>query len=217
VNPTNVESCRQSTSDQARAADRSAGLGVLVVDDDAWLRSRLCHLLETEPGFRLAAVADTAEETMSIAEGEPVDLAVIAHRPGLRSGLWLCRELKRIAAPPAVVICSAYPDGVLTAGCVVAEADALVSIYNCDAELAGVLGRVAEGVRWLPSVPPRVGAMLHERLDPAEHAIFSMLLAGIPAVDVARGLRISHAELESHRSTLLDKLEMLPPTSGVRY
>jgi hypothetical protein len=44
-----------------------------------------------------------------------------------------------------------------------------------------------------------------------------MLLAGIPAVDVAQGLRISHAELEARRSTLLDKLEMLPPTSGMRY
>jgi hypothetical protein len=54
--------------------------------------------------------------------------------------------------------------------------------------------------------------MLRGRLEPAEHAMFSMLLAGVPASDVARGLRMSDAELESCRSTLLGKLESLPPT-----
>jgi DNA-binding NarL/FixJ family response regulator len=192
-------------------------LAVLVLDDDACVRSRICHLLETEPGFRLAGVAETPEDAMWIAEHDLIEIAVIGHRARSRSGLWLCRELKRRAAPPPVVICSAYPDAVLTASCVVAEADALVSVYDCDDELAGVLHRVAGGGRFLPAVPPRVGAMLHERLDPAEHAIFSMLLAGLSASDVARGLRISRAELESRRSALLGKLETLPPASGLRY
>jgi DNA-binding NarL/FixJ family response regulator len=194
-----------------------ATLDVLVLDDAACVRSRICRLLETEPGFRLAGVAETAEDAMWIVEHAPVGMAVIGHRARSRSGLWLCRELKRSATPPPVVICSAYPDAVLTAGCVVAEADGLVSIYDSDDELAGVLHRVAGGARFLPAVAPRVGAMLHERLDPAEHAIFSMLLAGMSASDVARGLRISRAELESRRSALLGKLETLPVASGLRY
>jgi DNA-binding NarL/FixJ family response regulator len=217
MSTTTVEHSRDSISEESRQPATAAALGVLVVENQEWLRSRLCNLLETEPGLRLAGVAESAEDAMWMAESEPVDVAVVGHRGRSRSGLWFCRELKRTAAPPAVVICSAYPDGVLAACCVVAEADALVSTYDCDAELSVVLRRVGLGARLLPAVPPRVGAMLHERLDPAEHAIFSMLLAGIPAVDVARGLRISHAELESHRSTLLEKLEMLPPTSGTRY
>jgi DNA-binding NarL/FixJ family response regulator len=217
MSTTSVEPSVESSSVQSRRSAGTAALGVLVVENDPWVGSRLCHLLETEPGLSLAGVAESAEEAMWMAERERVDLAVISHRPPSRSALWLCRELKRSARPPAVVICAAYPDAVLTASCVVAEADALVSVYDCDAELAGVLDRVACGVRFLPSVPPRVGAMLHERLDPAEHAIFSMLLAGLPASDVARGLRMSEAELESRRSVLLGKLETLPPVSGKRY
>jgi DNA-binding NarL/FixJ family response regulator len=212
-----VEPSRDSISDQSRRPATAPALGVLVVENHEWLRSRMCNLLETEPGLRLAGLAETAEDAMWMVESEPVDVVVVGHRGRSRSGFWLCRELKRTAAPPAVVICSAYPDGVLAACCVAAEADALVSRYDCDAELSVVLRRVGLGARLLPSVPPRVGAMLHERLDPAEHAIFSMLLAGIPAVDVAQGLRISDDELEARRSTLLDKLEMLPPTSGMRY
>jgi two-component system response regulator DevR len=217
MSTTAVEPGPHSISDQSRAPGITPEVGVLVVDGEAWLRSRVCRLLETEPGFRLAGLAGSAEEAMWMAEREPFDLAVVGHRPRFRGGLWLCRELKRSATPPAVVICSAYPDAVLTACCVVAEADALVSIYDRDAELAGVLDRVVRGNRFLPAVPPRVGAMLHQRLEPAEHAIFSMLLAGLPASDVARGLRMSRAELESRRSALLGKLETLSPTSAKPY
>jgi two-component system response regulator DevR len=212
-----VEPSLDSISNQSRRHATVPASRVLVVQDDEWLRARLCSLLETEPGLRLAGVAESAEQATRMVESEPVDVVVVGHRARSRSGFGLCRELKRSPAPPAVVICSAHPDGVLAACCVVAEADALTSRYDCDAELSVVLRRVGLGARLLPKVPPRVGAMLHERLDPAEHAIFSMLLAGIPAADVARGLRISLAELESYRSTLLDKLEMLPPISRMRY
>lgn len=193
------------------------GVGVLMLKDDAWLRSRVCRLLETEPGLRLAWIANTGEEAKRLAEHEQVDVALVGHRPRSLGGLWLCRELKRTATPPAVVICSAYPDAVLAACCTMVQADALVSIYDCDAELSGVLRRVGLGARVLPAVPPRVVAMLHERLDPAETAVFSLLLAGIPPSDAAVALRMSEHELESCRSTLLGKLETLPPASGTRY
>jgi DNA-binding NarL/FixJ family response regulator len=187
------------------------------MENDAWLRSRVCHLLETEPSLRLAWVAETAEEAKWMAEQEPVDVAVVGHRPRSLSGLGVCRELKRAASPPGVVICTAYPDAVHTVCCVVAEADALVSMYDCDAELSAVLRRVGLGARFLPTVPPRLGAMLHELLQPAENAIFSLLLAGIPATDVATALRMSEDEFESRRSALLGKLEALPPVSAMRY
>jgi len=217
MSTTAVESSRDLIVDQYRAPRTPPGVAVLVVDVGGWLRPRLCRLLQTEPRFRLAGVADSAEEAMGMAEREPVDLAVIGHHPRSPRGLALCHELKRSASPPAVVICSAYPDAVLSACCVVAEADALASVYDCDLELAGVLDRVARGIRFLPAVPPRVAAMLHTCLEPPELAMFSMLLAGLPACDVARGLRMSRAEFESRRSALLGKLEALPPTSVKHY
>jgi len=213
MSTTAVKPGRDPIVDQYRASRTQPGVAVLVVDVDAWLRPRLCRLLETEPRFRLAGSADSAAEAMRMTEHERVDLAVIGHHPPSPRGLGLCHELKRSASPPAVVICAAYPDAVLSACCVVAEADALVSVYDCDLELAGVLDRVARGIRFLPTVPPRVAAMLHPCLEPAELAMFSMLLAGLPVSDVACGLRMSRAEFESRRSALLSKLAALTSTS----
>jgi DNA-binding NarL/FixJ family response regulator len=217
MSATTVISARDSTSYQSCEPDRSPGLSVLVADDDAWLRSRVCRLLEADAGLRLAGVTGSAEEAIWMAEREPVDVAVVGHRPQSRSGFWLCRELKRLASPPAVVVCSSFPDGVLAAYCVATEADALVSSYDCDDELCRRLCRAGSGVRLLPSVPPRVGAMLHDCLAPTEHAIFSMLRAGLSASEVAQGLGMSRAELELQRSLMLEKLQALPPTSGTRY
>lgn len=189
-----------------------AAAAVLVVESDGWLASRLCDLMQAEPGFRLAGAAAGAEEAMSMAKRERFDIAVIGHRPPTESAFRLCRELKRMPAPPAVVICCARPDGVHAACCAVVNADALVSIYDCDAELAGALDRVDRGVRSLPAVLPGVGTMVRECLDPTEYALLAMLLAGFPPTGVASTLRISDAELESRRTALLDKLETLPAT-----
>jgi len=199
-------------SEPSHRRSTPAVAAVLVVESDGWLASRLCDLMQAEPGFRLAGAAAGAEDAMSMAKRERFDIAVIGHRPPTESAFRLCRVLKRMPAPPAVVICCARPDGVHAACCAVANADALVSIYDCDAELAGALDRVARGVQFLPAVLPGVGAMVRECLDPTEYALLAMLLAGFSSTRVASALRISDAELESRRTALLGKLETLPAT-----
>ena len=196
-------------SHPSRRRATAPALAVLVVESDGWLGSRLCEVLNAEPGVRLAGMAAGAEEAMSMVQRERFDVAVVGHRPPAESAFRLCRELKRTPAPPAVVICCAHPDGLLAACCAVAGADALISMYSCGAELSGVLDRVARGVRYLPAVPPGTGAMLKDRLAPAQYAVFGMLLAGFPAADIASALRMSEAELESQQAALLSKLETL--------
>jgi DNA-binding NarL/FixJ family response regulator len=194
-----------------------AAPAVLVVESDAWLGSRLCDVVETEPGFRLAAVAMDADEAVSIAESERCDVAVLGHHPPSESGFKACRELKLTSTPPGVVICCADLDGLLAACAAVADANALISTYHAGAELPGVLDRVARGVRYLPSVPPSVGAMLRDRLDASQYAVFCLLLAGLPAAEVASALRMTETELESRRLALIDRLEALPAVRGTGY
>ena len=219
INPTHSErnyavmstsTSPERTSAPSRRRATPPAVAVLVVESDGWLASRLCDLMQAEPGFRLAAAVAGADEAVSMARRERFEIAVIGHRPPAESAFRLCRELKRTPAPPAVVICCARPDGVDAACCAVVTADALVSMYDCDAELAGALDRVARGVRFLPAVPPATGAMLRDCLEPAEYALFGMLLAKLPAADIASALRMSVAELESQRAALLGKLETLP-------
>ena len=183
---------------------------LLVVDDHPAVRAGLRELLADEPDFAVVAAVATAEAGVAIAEREPIDVAVIDYQLGGRNGLWLSRKLKRLAQPPAVLMYSAYTDGVLAAAAVVAEADAMVSKGRLGTELCDAIRGVACGDRHLPPLAPRLAESLRRRLDHEEQAIFGMLLAGIEPAEIAVTLDLPAAGLESRLWRMLRALEALP-------
>ena len=183
---------------------------LLVVDDHPAMRAGLRDLLMDQPDFTVVAATDTAEAALDIAERDWIDVAVVDYQLGGRNGLWLSRKLKRLPHPPAVLIYSAYTDGVLAAAAVVAEADAIVSKATLGSELCDAIRSVAAGRRHMPLPPPGVAESLRRRLDDQEVAIFGMLLAGIPPAEVSSILDIPAARLESRLWTMLRRLEGLP-------
>ena len=193
--------------------DTLAPTRLLVVDDHPAVRAGLRELLADEDDFHVVAAVATAEAGVDIAKREPIDVAVVDYQLGGRNGLWLSRKLKRLADPPAVLIYSAYTDGVLSAAAVVAEADAIVSKGRIGSELCHEIRCAAAGRRHLPPIPPRLGESLRRRLDHEEQAIFGLLLAGFDTTEVAGTLGLSPAGMESRLWELLKRLEGIPTTS----
>lgn len=193
---------RTESREQARAHTR-----LLVVDDHAAVRAGLCQLLDDEHDFEVVAAVADAEAAMSVAEREPVDVAVVDYQLGSRNGLWLSRKLKRRPSPPAVLIYSAYADGVLAAAAVVAEADGVVHKGNLGAELSEAIRAVARGHSRLRPLPQWLAEAVRRQLGHEEQAIFGMLLAGIERDQIAETLHVSAAGLDSTLCAMLCKLE----------
>jgi DNA-binding NarL/FixJ family response regulator len=185
---------------------------LLVVDDHPAVRAGLRDLLVGEPDFEVVAAVATAEAGIGVVEREPIDVAVVDYQLGGRNGLWLSRKLKRLQEPPAVLIYSAYTDGVLAAAAVVAEADGIVSKGRLGADLIEAIRGVASGERYLPPLPPKLGESIRRRLDDQEQAVFGLLFAGIEPPEVAATLGLSTAELESRLWEMLRRLEAPPGT-----
>jgi two-component system, NarL family, nitrate/nitrite response regulator NarL len=199
----------QQPGDHLATGRACASIRLLVVGDHPAVRTCLYELLEAQPDFRVADAVATATEALSVAGDEEIDLAVVDHQPGGRSGLWVSRKLKRLRRPPRVVICSPYYEGVLPAAAVLAGADGVISNGRLGAELCDVIRSVAGGRLLLPIMSQRLAAMLRGSLDPEEQAIFTMRLAGIAAEDIAGRLGVSAAGLESRLHEMLSKLEAL--------
>ena len=198
-------------------SDHSPGrMRLLIVDDHPAVRGGLQQLLDDQADFEVAAAVATADEALSIAEREPIDVAVVDYQLGGRNGLWVSRKLKRLAQPPGVVIYSAYTDGVLASAAVVAEADAIVSKGCLGSELCEAIRRVARGHQLLPLIPERLGEALRRRLDHQEQAIFGLLLAGITTSEVAATVGLPEAALESRLWSMLRKLEAVGPSPNGR-
>jgi DNA-binding NarL/FixJ family response regulator len=181
---------------------------VLIVDDHAAVRAGLRELLDDAPDFDVVAAVDGAEAAMTVAARDPIDVAVVDYQLGSRDGLWLSRKLKRLPSPPAVLIYSAYADGVLAAAAVVAEADALVSKGGLGSGLRDEIRWIARGGSGLRPLPEWLGDTIRARYGPEEQAIFGMLLAGIAPAEIARALELSDAGLESRLGAMLRKLQM---------
>ena len=193
-----------------RSPSQATRMRLLVVDDHPAMRAGLRDLLADEVDFDVVAVAASAEDALVAAASEPIDLAVVDYQLGGRNGLWLSRKLKRLPEPPAVLIYSAYTDGVLAAAAVVAEADAVVSKATLGFELCEAIRRVAGGHRHMPLLPQAVAEGVRRRLDDQEKAIFGMLLAGIAPTEVAAMLGLSAADLESILWSMLRRLDGPP-------
>ena len=191
-------------------SDPLARKGLLVVDDHPAVRAGLAELLAGEADFELVAAVEAAEAAMQVAEREAIDVAIVDYQLGGRNGLWLSRKLKRLDRPPAVVIYSAYADGVLAAAAVVAEADAIVSKGRLGSELCEIVRGVLAGHRHLPPLPARLAESLRGRLDHLEQAIFGLLMAGIEPAEVAATLGLSVADLELSLWVMLRRLEAAP-------
>ena len=193
--------------------DPLAPTRLLVVDDHAAVRAGLRELLADELDFHVVAAVDTAEAGIDVAGREPIDVAVVDYQLGGRNGLWLSRKLKRLAEPPAVLVYSAYTDGVLAAAAVVAEADAIVSKGSLGSELCHEVRAAAAGQRHLPPLPPRLGESVRRRLGHEEQAIFGLLLAGFEPAEAAATLGLAPAVMESRLWELLRRLEGMPPAA----
>jgi DNA-binding NarL/FixJ family response regulator len=180
---------------------------LLVVDDHPAVRAGLRQLLADQPDFEVVAAVGTAEDAVAVADCEPIDVAVVDYQLGDRNGLWVSRKLKRLAKPPAVLIYSAYADGVLTAAAVVAEADGIVSKGQLGSELCHEIRRAARGHSCLRPVPQWLGEAMRRRLGQEEQAIFGMMLAGIPPSEIAATLGVSDAAIESRLWSMLRTLE----------
>ena len=191
-------------------SDPVARKRLLVVDDHPAVRVGLAELLAGEADFELVAAVETAEAAMDVAEREAIDVAIVDYQLGGRNGLWLSRKLKRLDRPPAVVIYSAYADGVLAAAAVVAEADAIMSKGRLGSELCEIVRGVLAGHRHLPPLPARLAESLRRRLDHQEQAIFGLLMAGIEPAEVAATLGLSVADLELSLWVMLRRLEAAP-------
>ena len=200
------------TTEQATLrGDPVARKRLVVVDDHPAVRDGLRELLAGEADFDVVAAVATAEAGIEVAQREPIDVAVVDYQLGGRNGLWLSRKLKRLPEPPAVLIYSAYTDGVLAAAAVVAQADAIVSKGRLGSDLCHEIRCAAAGERHLPALPPRLAESLRRHLDHDEQAVFGRLLAGLDPADVAATLGLTTPEMESRLWQLLRRLEGNPP------
>jgi DNA-binding NarL/FixJ family response regulator len=161
---------------------------VAVLDDHPAVRPGLQAILAPEPDLIPVGSAANDEQVWPLLrDSRPNVIVLDVQHPG-RDGVALCWEIKRGSRAPAVVIYSATTPAVLVVAAAVAGVDAVVSKSSSNGALLEAIRAVANPTRRLLPVTPRMKAEAATRLDPSDHAILAMRLAGHTLADIAETL-----------------------------
>jgi DNA-binding NarL/FixJ family response regulator len=192
----------------------STMIRVAVLDDHAAVRAGLEAILAPEPDLIPVGSAADEEQLWPLLRRTRPDVVVLdVHHPG-RNGPALILDIKRMLHAPAVVLYAAStPDALVVAGAV-AGADAVVGKSSSTRALLEAIREVARAPRVAPPISRQMKVGAAARLDPADHAILAMRLAGESAADIGAVLGLLASEIADRIAGIVAALASARPSSA---
>lgn len=201
---------------------------VLIVDDDALVRSALTLMLD---GAQLPDGAQRISVVGEAADGAEVEGALDAHHPHVVlmdirmprvDGIAATQRLRRRADPPEVIVLTTYDTDENVLRALRAGASGFLLKDTPPAQIVQAIQRVASGDpilsptvmrRMMDKVATEGGA--HERaqallakLTPREYDVLLGIAAGHPNATIATELLMSVATVKAHISRIMTKLDL---------
>jgi DNA-binding NarL/FixJ family response regulator len=193
---------------------------VFVADDHAIVRTGIRHVLEGEPGFEVVGEASNGTEALALALELRPDVAVLdISMPGV-SGLQAAAELRRRSPETRVLILSMHDNTEYVLESLRAGVHGYLLKDSAAAELGDAIRAVCRGESFFsPPVARQLGAVVRGELSGEPPAALAQLtgrerqvLIGVARgqtnKEIAQELGISHRTVESHRESLMRKLDV---------
>ena len=170
------------------------------------MRAGLYALVKLEPGFVPVASAGSAAEALDRASSHGPNVALIDYHLGDMDGLELCRELRRMPDPPAVVLYSAFVDERLELAAWLAGVRTVVSKGGSTDVLFDAMRSAARG-RHPGKAEPSLLSAASGLVALNDLPILGMLAEKTPISEIAEVLALSPREVESRVEGLVEQLK----------
>jgi DNA-binding NarL/FixJ family response regulator len=201
---------------------------VLVADDHTIVRSGIRHVLEGEPGFDVVGEASNGTEAFELAVELHPDVVVLdISMPG-ESGLQIAARLGTVSSPPRVLILSMHDNAEYVLESVRAGAHGYLLKDTAATELRSAIRAVCRGESYFsPPVASRLSAAVRgEHQTPAAHLdqltgrereVLEGVARGRTNKEIAAELGISYRTVETHRESLMKKLQIRTVAELTRF
>ncbi len=203
---------------------------VLVADDHAVVREGIRNVLSAPHGFAVVAEAEDGAQTLALAEAHRPDVVVLDISMPDGSGLEVAAKLRRTVPKSRVVILTMHDRGEYVLEAVRAGGHGYVLKDVAPDELRDAVRAVHRGEEFFS---PRVAATLsaalrrelaHEHrqglvegLTPREREVLTLVASGKTNREIGAELGISPRTVESHRESLVKKLEIRTVAELTRF
>jgi len=194
---------------------------VLVADDHVVVREGIRHVLAGAPDFDVVAEAGDGDETLALVERFVPDVVVLDITMPGKTGLEVTAELRKRFPAVRILILSMHEHSEYVMEAVRLGAHGYVLKDSGPAELRAAVRAVHEGAGFFsPGIAKRLTAALQgdgppsgpraslEALTARERDVLLGVAAGRTNKQIAAELGISHRTVETHRESLMRKLEL---------
>src|SRR6185503_7271237 len=197
---------------------------ILLADDHEVVREGLRVLLERE-GFEVIAEASDGREAITLCAGHPPDVAVLDLAMPLLNGIDAAREITKSNARVRVILLTMHTEDHLILESLRAGVTGYVLKTKASGELVQALRAVCRGEMFLTQSISRtiVQAFLlkddlpEKPISDRERQVLQLVAEGKTTKEIAALLGISVKTAESHRSNMMDKLDIHDTAGLVRY
>ena len=202
----------------------SAPLRVVIVDDDALVRSALGMILRSDPGIELVGEAEDGAAGLELISEVAPDVVLMDIRMPRMDGLEALRQLAGRSGAPKVIVLTTFDDDDHVVRALRDGASGFLLKHTPPTEIVDSVHKVAAGDHMLsPSVTAQLIARLgteepeservaHARsvtslLTEREREVAIAVAEGKVNADIAAELYLSVATIKAHVSRLMTKLE----------
>lgn len=196
---------------------------IILADDHTIVRQGIRSLLERE-GLQVVAEASDGREAIRHAEALSPDVVVMDIGMPTLNGMEAARELARCCPKVKPILLTQHDEPQYVSAALRAGVKGYVLKSQITSDLIHAIQQVLRGQVYLsPGISGAVMAALHSKdhpVDPLtsrERQVLQLIAEGKSTKDVAALLGVSVKTAESHRSRLMQKLDIHETASLVRY
>jgi DNA-binding NarL/FixJ family response regulator len=201
---------------------------VLVADDHMIVRTGIRHVLESEPGFEVVGEAANGSEAVALVRELQPDVVVLDISMPDESGLEVAARLRSGSSAPRVLILSMHTNTEYVLESVRAGAHGYLLKDTAATELRNAVRAVCRGESYFsPPVASSLSAALRgeyntpaselDHLTGREREVLLGIARGRTNKEIAAELGISHRTVETHRESLMRKLQIRTVAELTRF
>jgi DNA-binding NarL/FixJ family response regulator len=201
---------------------------IVLADDHILVRQGIRKLLETRDDFQIVGEASDGEEAVKLVSEKKPDVALMDLWMPRLSGIDATRRIGKRGLATKVLVLSmhesrAYVEEVLRAG----AAGYIVKNAAAD-DLIEAIDTIRDGVSYLsPAITQQVVEAIASPapsspsglavLTDREREVLQLIAEGLSSKEIAAMLGVSLKTIDSHRSNLMEKLDIHKVSSLVRF
>jgi len=199
---------------------------VLIADDHAVVRAGLKQILAATSDITVCSEAASGPEAVAAVRGTAFDVAVLdLSMPG-RSGIELIRQLKIEQPGLRVLVLSMHQEDQYAVRALKAGASGYLTKESAPESLVAAIRKVAAGGAFVSpevaqqlalGVIPGADRSLHASLSDRELEVFLRLVSGETVSEIAERLHLSVKTVSTHKSRILQKMNMTRDAELIRY